>query len=99
MSTNISTIGAGAGNDGEIRASLRNFIAGFIRNKEFHDNDDIFKGGFVNSMFVMQLILFIEKNFALAVENEDLELKNFSSVDVMVSFITRKLAPAAVPCA
>jgi acyl carrier protein len=82
-------------NTGETRDRLRNFIGGFVRNKDFKDSENIFEAGFVNSMFVMQLILFIEKEFTLTVDNADLELKNFSSVDAMLSFIGSK---TAVPC-
>lgn len=80
----------------EIKDTLRTFIGGFVRSKDFKDSDNIFEAGFVNSMFVMQLILFIEKEFSLAVDNADLELKNFSSVDAMRAFITSK---RGTPCA
>ncbi len=80
----------------EIKETLRTFIGGFVRSKEFKDSDNIFDAGFVNSMFVMQLILFIEKQYSLTVDNADLELKNFSSVDAMRNFITNKLG---VSCA
>ncbi|MFM9435113.1 methoxymalonate biosynthesis acyl carrier protein [Janthinobacterium sp. CG_23.3] len=75
----------------EIKETLRTFIGGFVRSKQFKDSDNIFEAGFVNSMFVMQLILFIEKEYALAVDNADLELKNFSSVDAMGAFVSSKL--------
>jgi methoxymalonate biosynthesis acyl carrier protein len=44
----------------------------------------------VNSMFAMQLILFIEKEFGLTVASDELELRNFSSIDAMCAFITGK---------
>ena len=74
----------------EISVTLRAFIAKFVRARQFGDSENIFESGYVNSLFVMQLILFIEKEFALAVANEDLELANFSSVDAMTAFVLRK---------
>ena len=54
------------------------------------DDDQIFASGFVNSMFAMQLVLFLEKNFKIAIGNEDLELKNFQSINAMAELIQRK---------
>jgi acyl carrier protein len=74
----------------DTKARLRSFIGTFVRKKDFSNADNIFASGFVNSMFVMQLILFVEKEFHLTVENEDLDLNNFSSIDVLDDFIARK---------
>lgn len=72
------------------RTKLRTFIGGFVRDSAFKDNDNIFEAGLVNSMFVMQLILFIEKEFELTVAPTELELSNFNSVDAMCQFIAAK---------
>jgi methoxymalonate biosynthesis acyl carrier protein len=74
----------------DTKTKLRDFIGSFIRNKEFTNSVNIFDSGFVNSMFVMQLILFVEKEFVLTVENEDLDLKNFASIDMLDDFIAKK---------
>jgi methoxymalonate biosynthesis acyl carrier protein len=76
---------------GEIRETIRSFIGGFIRARNFKDSDNIFEAGFINSLFVMQLILFVEKKFSLAVEDTDLNIANFSSVDALSSFVSGKL--------
>lgn len=47
---------------------------------EFADADNIFERGFVNSLFAMQLLNFVESEFGITVENEDLDMANFSSV-------------------
>jgi acyl carrier protein len=78
----------------EISAKVRTFLARFIRNRNLEENDDIFALGFVNSLFAMQLVLFVEKNFDIKVEREDLELSNFSTVEAITCFVERKLALA-----
>lgn len=45
----------------------------------------------VNSLFAMQLVLFVEKEFGFKVENEDLDYENFKSLDAIHGFIQRKL--------
>jgi len=44
----------------------------------------------VNSMFAMQLVQFVESTFGIAVENDDLELDNFRSIDALAALVERK---------
>jgi acyl carrier protein len=39
----------------------------------------------------MQLVLFIEKEFSIKVENEDLDYDNFRTLNAIVGFIERKI--------
>ncbi len=56
----------------------------------FTDEEDIFKLGLVNSLFALELVLFLENTFQVAVENEDLKLEHFSTVNNLSDFISRK---------
>jgi methoxymalonate biosynthesis acyl carrier protein len=76
----------------EIRTKVREFISQFIRAHEFKNDDDIFALGFVNSLFAMQLVLFVENEFGLTVENDDLDLDNFRSVNAISGLVERKSA-------
>jgi len=78
--------------DADIREKLREFVGRFFRGHDLQDGEDIFATGYVNSMFAMQLVQFVESTFGLAVESEDLEMDNFRSID---AFVERKLQPAA----
>lgn len=69
---------------------IKKFLSQFFGNHDLQDDEDIFALGFVNSMFAMQLVLFIEKEFEIAIENEDLEFDNFRSINSMVSLVERK---------
>lgn len=77
-----------------IGSELRTFIARYYRADLLKDEDDIFAIGFVNSLFAMQLVLFMEKTFNFKVENTDLDLNNFRSIAAMTQFIERKSAQA-----
>lgn len=70
---------------------LRKLIGDFVRIDGLQDDTDIFASGYVNSMFAMQLLLFIEKTFSLTVDTTEMNLANFSSIDAMKSFIAGKL--------
>jgi len=59
----------------EIRATLRGFLLTHFRHKQvFKDSDDFFTLGFVSSLFAMELVMFVEKEFQIVVESEDLQL-------------------------
>ena len=75
----------------EVRAKIKEFLSQYFGDHVLQDDEDIFAIGFVNSMFAMQLVLFIEKEFQISIENEDLELQNFRTINAMVSLIERKL--------
>lgn len=46
--------------------------------------------GFVNSLFAMKLVTFLEQNFGFQLDNEDLDIANFSTVNRIVSLIEKK---------
>jgi acyl carrier protein len=76
----------------ERRTKIKSFLARYLRNQVVGDDEDIFALGFVNSLFAMQLVLFVEQEFDVIVENEDLEIENFASINALLGLIERKSA-------
>ncbi|MBY0207126.1 MULTISPECIES: acyl carrier protein [Paenibacillus] len=74
----------------EIKSKIKVFLTRYFRNCELTDDDDIFEQGFVNSLFAMQLVMFIEKEFAITIEIQDMDLSNFRTINQMVSLIQKK---------
>jgi len=74
----------------EIKQKIRAFFAKFVGSMEIDEEEDLFTSGLVNSLFAMQLVLYTEKEFCFKVENEDLDLKNFNSINAITGFIQRK---------
>lgn len=73
-----------------IKSKTREFMSKFFQNHDLKDDDDIFALGFVNSLFAMQLVMFVEKEFDLTVEDEDLNIDNFRTLDAIASLVERK---------
>ena len=76
----------------ETKVRIRAFLSRYLRSREFSDDEDIFALGFVNSLFAMQLVMFVEREFNFKVESEDLELDNFRSVEAISGLVGRKTA-------
>jgi len=74
----------------DIRTKTKAFLAGFFQNIDLQDDQDIFALGFVNSLFAMQLVLFVEKQFDITVEDADLDIDNFRTINAIVGLIERK---------
>lgn len=78
----------------ELKEKIRKFIESnlvvFEDEAEFEDSDNIFEMGFVNSLFAMKLVNYIENDMGIDVSNDDLDISNFSSVDRIVTFISDK---------
>lgn len=74
------------------KAKIRAFLSQHFRNHDLRDDDDIFADGFVNSLFALRLVLFVESEFGIKMENEDLKIDNFRTVDALAHLIKHKTA-------
>lgn len=76
----------------DIKAAIRQFLARSFKDYDLRDDEDIFSLGFVNSLFAMQLVMFVEQTFSVTVEDEDLDIDNFRTIDALAALIARKTA-------
>jgi methoxymalonate biosynthesis acyl carrier protein len=72
------------------KQKIRDFVSRFVKGHQLGDGEDIFATGFVNSMFAMQLVQFVETSFGVTVESDDLDIDNFRSVDAIAALVDRK---------
>jgi methoxymalonate biosynthesis acyl carrier protein len=77
-----------------IASPIREFIVGRFPQVRFGDDDDIFSLGFVNSLFAMELVMFIEKTFEFRIPNAALQIRNFRSVHAMSELVEAHRAVA-----
>ena len=79
----------------DARGRVREFLNTHLRTLEFADGDDFFALGYANSLFAMQLVAFVEKEFSIKLVPEDMRIDNFRSVDGIVRLVTGKAAATA----
>ncbi|MCP4396318.1 MAG: acyl carrier protein [bacterium] len=76
------------------REKIRTFIHGhlvvFEDEAEYSDSDNIFELGFVNSLFAIQLVNYVQNEFEIEIDDDDIDIANFSSVDNIIKLIQRK---------
>jgi acyl carrier protein len=78
----------------DLKAKIRDYI---IENFLFGDAEplssdslSLLDEGIIDSVGVMELVAFLEQDFGLSVEDEELIPENLDSVDNLANFISRK---------
>lgn len=68
---------------------VRGFVEGRI-GRPVADDEKYFETASVSSMFGLQIISYIEQEFGLTVDDDDLVIENFDSIANLASFVQRK---------
>lgn len=69
------------------------FIQSRYPQAQLTDTEDIFQVGYVNSLFAMELVMFVENTFGVTVPNDELRIDNFRTAASMSDLVDR-LTPA-----
>jgi acyl carrier protein len=76
------------------KVKIKAFLSRFFQTVELKEDDDIFARGFVNSLFAMQLVTWVEKEFGIEIGDEDLEIENFNTIAAIANLVGRKSSQA-----
>ena len=74
----------------KLKTQLRTFLSKYIKLDNLGDDDNFFKKGLINSLFVMQLINLIENEFEISIDDSDLKIDNFKSIGAITGFVKLK---------
>ena len=79
----------------DAQAKIKAFLSRFFRQHDLRPDEDIFALGFVNSLLAMQLVNFVEKEFGITIEDEDLDLANSRTLQAIDALVERKRTASA----
>lgn len=77
----------------DITQSLRDFVQEnflFGEDATFVNDDSFLEQGIIDSTGVLELVTFLEEQFEIAVDDDELVPENLDSIDNLVRFITSK---------
>jgi acyl carrier protein len=77
----------------DMKNRIRTFVLNYVKDDELEDHENMFELGYVNSLFAMQLVSFVEKEFGITVPRQDLKLSNFQSIDAIEALARARLTP------
>lgn len=72
------------------RDRIRDFLDQHTGGQPLSDSDDFFALGYVNSLFAMQLAVFMEKEFEITLGPDDMDFDNFRTVNGLVRLATSR---------
>ena len=72
---------------------IKETILGFFREKGVTDelgcDTDLFRGGYVNSLFALEVIIFLEKTFSIRIPNKDISESNFRTIESIARVVEK----------
>jgi len=78
----------------ELKSSLKKFIENnfFIKiNDDFGDETSFLDSGIIDSTGVLELITFLEGEFGIKIEDEEIIPQNLDSIQNIISYTSRKI--------
>ena len=79
------------------KEKIRSYIAENILFSDngypYPDDASFLEEGIVDSMGIMELVMFVEENFGITVDDDDLVPDNFDSVSRLAAYVTQKSSP------
>jgi methoxymalonate biosynthesis acyl carrier protein len=73
---------------------IHEFVSTHVHGVPVEDDEDLFTNGYVNSLFAVQLVMWLEQTFDLRLDSGDLDFSNFSTIDAIAAFVDAKRTPA-----
>ncbi len=73
----------------DIKDKIKEYFARFRINEEIGEDQDLYELGLVHSLFTMHLILFIEKEFSIELDDEDLD--SIKTINDIATLVVNKL--------
>jgi acyl carrier protein len=61
------------------------------RKRKVANGDNLLESGIIDSLGVLDLVAFLQQEFAVAVSDDDLTPENFQNIECMAKFVARSL--------
>ena len=79
----------------EIREYLNQYLLFSDDTLDYDDDDSFLENGIVDSVAVMELALFVEEKYNIAVDDQEITPDNFDSVSKLARYIRSRLNGSA----
>ncbi|MBR5459987.1 MAG: acyl carrier protein [Clostridia bacterium] len=73
----------------EIKAIVTKFIQAKKEDVKLEGDTNLFENGFVNSLFALDIVTFLEKTFKIRLGKNDINKDNLSTVNKIVALVER----------
>ena len=66
-----------------------------MEDSQFSDDDSFLEKGLIDSTGVLELVAFIEEQYGIRFQDDEIIPENLDSVNKLIQFLNKKLVPAA----
>jgi methoxymalonate biosynthesis acyl carrier protein len=73
----------------DTRERIMEFFKGRVKTDDLKYDTDLFKGGYINSLFALEMVVFLEDTFKIKIKNKEINEKNFRTIDNIVQVVER----------
>ena len=79
--------------DGPAPDRIRGFVVDdLLQGQEVANDENLLLSGMLDSLAVMSLVAFIEKDFAISIPFGDVVIENFQSIDAIVAYVDGRVS-------
>lgn len=72
-----------------IQEQIYNFLYEKNPQAELTYDTELFKSGVVNSLFALEIVIFVETTFGIRLKRKDVKLENFESINRIAALVER----------
>ncbi len=72
-----------------VQERILRFLREKNRDKEIETDTELFQSGAVNSLFALEIVMFVEEEFHIKLKKNDLKIENFSTVERIAALVER----------
>jgi acyl carrier protein len=76
----------------DLEKFLLDEIAVDVGKKSLAPDEDLLSQGIIDSLGIMKLVAFLEKNFKVKIDNDDIIPENFQNLNALKTFVEKKLS-------
>lgn len=76
-----------------VETAIRRFVLDrfpIARQRDISNHDLLLEKGILDSLGILEVVTFVESEFNIAVDDEDLQPENFESIHAMTGFVQAK---------
>jgi len=70
---------------------IKDYLEDTLLIGDISNDTPLIDGGFIDSIQILELALFIEETFGVTLVAEDMQVENFASIDAIVVYVSQKM--------
>lgn len=72
---------------------IYNFMMEHKKSDDLTCETELFKSRYINSLFALQIVMFVEKTFQIKLKRKDISEKNFHTINAIAELVERYQNP------